>query len=72
MSCIAFTTLLVFFRFFKEHHLSDASGKFVAFTTLNLKINNSKIKNLTYGLQVGFSQTSSHLGLGHKGFEHFQ
>ncbi len=25
-----------------------------------------------YGLQVGFSQTSSHLGLGHSGLWHFQ
>ena len=27
---------------------------------------------ITYGLQVGFSQTNSHLGLGHNGLEHFQ
>jgi len=26
----------------------------------------------TFGLQFGFSQTSSHLGLGHSGLEHFQ
>ena len=27
---------------------------------------------ITYGLQVGFSQTNSHFGLGHNGLEHFQ
>ncbi len=26
----------------------------------------------TYGLHVGFSQTSSHLGFGQRGLEHFQ
>ena len=31
-----------------------------------------KYLNRTYGLQVGFSQTNSHLGLGHNGFENFQ
>ena len=27
---------------------------------------------ITYGLQVGFSQTNSHFGFGHNGLEHFQ
>ena len=27
---------------------------------------------MTWGLHVGFTQTSSHLGLGYRGFEHFQ
>jgi hypothetical protein len=29
-------------------------------------------QHATLGLQLGFSQTNSHLGLGHSGFEHFQ
>ena len=32
----------------------------------------SKLKINTYGLQVGFSHTNSHLGLGQRGLEHFQ
>ena len=29
-------------------------------------------QHATFGLQLGFSQTSSHLGLGHSGFVHYQ
>ena len=29
-------------------------------------------QHATLGLQLGFSQTSSHLGLGQRGLEHFQ
>ena len=32
----------------------------------------SILKYCTYGLQVGFSHTNSHLGLGQRGLEHFQ
>ncbi len=32
----------------------------------------SHLQHSIWGLQVGFSQTSSHLGLGHSGLWHFQ
>jgi hypothetical protein len=32
----------------------------------------SHLQHSSYGLQVGFSQTNSHLGLGHSGLWHFQ
>ena len=32
----------------------------------------SQPQHATLGLQLGFSQTSSHLGFGHSGFVHFQ
>lgn len=32
----------------------------------------SQPQHATLGLQLGFSQTNSHLGLGHSGFVHFQ
>ena len=32
----------------------------------------SQGQQATFGLQLGFSQTNSHFGLGHSGLEHFQ
>jgi len=32
----------------------------------------SQPQHATFGLQFGFSQTSSHFGFGHYGFAHFQ
>ena len=41
----------------KIHHIYSIRSKFIY---------------VTYGLQVGFSHTNSHLGLGQRGLEHFQ
>jgi len=53
-------------------HLGSFSVSLKNIVYYNPAAKSLHLQHSIYGLHVGFSHTSSHLGLGHNGLEHFQ